>query len=65
MEQKVITVMQRLKWPNRENGMTLSYDLTPQIQQELQHGWRVASTQTVVTNGGDTAVVTTTFLLQR
>jgi len=65
MEQKIITVMQRLDWPNRENGLTLKYDLTPSIQSELEEGWMVAMAQTTVSDGDKKAIVTTTYLLQR
>lgn len=65
MEQKIITVMQRLDWPNKENGNTLKYDLTPSIQQELEDGWLVGSAETAVSDGGQKAIVTTTFVLQR
>lgn len=65
MEQRIVTVMQRLPWPNKENGTTLKFDLTPSIQPELEDGWLVGDTQTVVSDGGQQAIVTTTFLLQR
>lgn len=65
MEQKVLTVMQRVKWPNSKNGMSLSYDLTPQLERELSDGWEVITTSTATSSADKDMILTVTYLLQR